>query len=202
MLGSSIQMEFCCWMRLRSNLASTGSAGAGRLGARRLRPLKVPSRPFLGIFPSTFDINHRGSLSLRGGNVLMRFWRRWWGVGGAGRRPDRQESSCQLCPLKHLLPRPHQAERRGKESKPNINNSNCRTNLFWSVSILPGGHTVRVVGMFNQIPIKIHSRKLHLGSLWLPTCCSVRPSNRWLPVTSSISEPSLLLFSPFILSGS
>lgn len=73
------------------------------------------------------------------------------------------------------------------ERKPNINNSNCRTNLFWSVSILPEGHTVRVVGMFNQISIKIH-----------PCSCTLALSGYRHAVQSDLLTTGFLSFSPFL----
>lgn len=73
------------------------------------------------------------------------------------------------------------------ERKPNINNSNCRTNLFRSVSILPEGHTVRVVGMFNQISIKIH-----------PCSCTLAPSGYRLAAQSDLLATGFLSFSPFL----
>lgn len=73
------------------------------------------------------------------------------------------------------------------ERKPNINNSNCRTNLFWSVSILPEGHTVRVVGIFNQI-----SNKIHLCS------CTLAPSGYRHAVQSHLLTTGFLSFSQFL----
>ena len=78
--------------------------------------------------------------------------------------------------------------RRAKnERKPNINNSNCRTNLFCSVSVLPGGRTVIVVGMFNQISINIHA-----------CSCTVAPSGYRHAAQSDLLTAGFLSFSSFV----
>lgn len=71
--------------------------------------VKVHFAPLSGNFISTFDINHRGSL--RGANVLMHF-------SSQLRREDRGEEGLRgrnphvsSVLLKHLLLRPHQADR-------------------------------------------------------------------------------------------